>query len=232
MEERKTVKLSLSTVFLIIALIVIVVMAIFMHKLYNEKEEALSNTINTSNLIENNTTTNKGNTSNSIENNTTTNNGNTSFTEDQVETTLSNYLELMAQQDGQDILQVLTEKGKLNYKNSDDKISNAGAVTTNVKFSDYKKAMLNFVSETEFEKNWNSKWFSQNSDGYVTTVEGGGTVPIYTIKSINKTDESNYTAQTSYIIDENEPTPSYDKTFTFTITSYNGKCVIDSLNEI
>lgn len=40
MEEKKVTKISLSTFFLILALIVIVVMAIFIYKFYNEKTEA------------------------------------------------------------------------------------------------------------------------------------------------------------------------------------------------
>ena len=170
--------------------------------------------------------------SNGSEENTTTNNNsnnNTSFTDEQIKETLSNYLELMAQQDGQDILQLLAQKGKLNYNISNDKISNNGTVTTNVKFSDYKNTMLNYVLETEFEKNWNSKWFSQNNDGYVTTVQGGRAVPVYTIKSIVKIGNSNYTAQTFYIGDESGLTPSYDKDFTFVVTSYNNNWVIDSI---
>lgn len=40
MEEKKVTKISLSTFFLILSIIVIVVMTIFMYKLYNEKIEA------------------------------------------------------------------------------------------------------------------------------------------------------------------------------------------------
>ncbi len=40
MEEKKVIKISLSTFFLILAIIAIVIMAIFMYKLYNENIEA------------------------------------------------------------------------------------------------------------------------------------------------------------------------------------------------
>lgn len=86
MEEKKVTKISLSTFFLILALIVIVVMAIFMYKFYNEKIEAneksaelqtqvsnlngivsnlqgkietISSTINSNNSTENDTITNQ-----------------------------------------------------------------------------------------------------------------------------------------------------------------------------
>lgn len=41
MEEKKVTKISLSTFFLILSLIVIVIMAIFIYKFYNEKAEAI-----------------------------------------------------------------------------------------------------------------------------------------------------------------------------------------------
>ena len=58
MEENKVTKISLSTFFLIVSLIVIIVMGIFMYKFYNEKTEAtkksaeLQTQINSLNKIE------------------------------------------------------------------------------------------------------------------------------------------------------------------------------------
>ena len=40
MEEKKVVKIGLSTLFLILAIIIIVIMTVFMYKFYNEKIEA------------------------------------------------------------------------------------------------------------------------------------------------------------------------------------------------
>lgn len=39
MEEKNTIKISLSTFFLLLALIAIVVMAIFMYKFYDDKKK-------------------------------------------------------------------------------------------------------------------------------------------------------------------------------------------------
>lgn len=53
MDEKKTIKISLSTFFLILAIVVIIVMGFFMYKLYNEKSiatqkiEDLNNELNT-----------------------------------------------------------------------------------------------------------------------------------------------------------------------------------------
>ena len=241
MKEKNDTKISLSTFLLIIAIIAIIVMGVFIYKLNNEKNieiqkstdlqtqvNSLNNTVN-SLQSKINTISETVNDNSLTQNINTANNGEITFTDEQVKVTLSNYLELMAIQDGQSILQLLAENGKLKYNSSNDKIADNGIVSTNVKFSDYKNAMLNYVSETEFEKNWNSKWFKENTEGYITTVQGGGAVPVYTIKKIHKIDKLNYTAQTSYITDESEPTPSYDKNFSFIIASYNGICVIDSI---
>ena len=44
MEEKKVVKIGLSTLFLILAIIIIVIMTVFMYKFYNEKIEASEKT--------------------------------------------------------------------------------------------------------------------------------------------------------------------------------------------
>lgn len=200
MEEKKVTKISLSTFFLIISLVVIIVMGIFMYKFYNEKTDNISETI--------------------------------SFTDEQIKEAFANYLEIKATNGGKDLLEWLTEKGNLNYDSSKDNELDNGMIITNIKFSDYKNAMLNYVSENEFEKNWKSPFFGEDTQGNLITANGGGSNPVYTIKNITKISDMNYTAQISYIVDESAPTPSYDKNFSFTISSYNSNCVIDSFKEI
>lgn len=153
------------------------------------------------------------------------------FTNKQVKKSFSDYLKIKSTNGGQDLLVWLTKKGKLNYKSSKDKELKNGTIVTNIKFSDYKKAMLNYVSKNEFEKNWNSKYFGKNSKGYLTTVNGGGSNSVYTIKSITKNKNTKYTAKTSYIVDKSESTRKYNKKFTFTVKAYNNKCVIDSVSK-
>ena len=241
MEEKKVTKISLSTFFLILSIIVIVVMAIFMYKFYNEKIEAnkksaeLQSQLNNLNEIVNdlqgkiNNVSDTINSNNSTENTTITNNNSTSFTENQVKTALSNYLELRAYAGCDALLENLKEKGKLNYDSSKDTISNDGTIITSIKFSDYKNAMLNYVSENEFEKNWTStQYFNENSNGYLTKVQGGGGLRVYTINSLTKTSDSTYSAKTTATLVDLDNSKE-DENFTFTITSYKGNCVIDSL---
>ena len=240
MEENKVKKINLSTFFLILALIAIVVMAIYIYKLYNEKIEANEkstelqtqvNNLNTNindlqgklNNISNTITSN-----NSNENTTTENNSSTSFTDNQVIAALSNYLELQEEPGSETLLEKLKEKGKLNYDSSKNTILNDGTVVTSIKFSDYKNAMLNYMSESEFEKNWTStKYIKENSNGYLTTAQGGGGLRTYTINSISKNNDSTYSAKTTATLVDLDNSKE-NENFTFTVTSYKGNCVINS----
>ena len=246
--ENKTTKISVSTFFLIVALVIIIVMGIFMSKMNKEKIEAtnksselqtqvdnlngevsdlqgkidnIKNTINSNNTAQNTVTTDIINNNN--------NNNNTSFTNEQVKECLSNYLELLSHSRCSSLLECLSEKGALKYdytKNTP--LENEGILTT-IKFTDYKKAMLNYVTETEFEKNWtNVLGFSQNNKGYLIRLEGGGGLAVYTIGNITKINETTYSANTSYIVDEDD-TMKGNEDYTFSVKSYNGKCVIDSI---
>ena len=86
------------------------------------------------------------------------------------------------------------------------------------------------MSESEFEKNWTlTRYFSENSNGYLTKREGGGSLRVYTIKSITETEISTYYAETTSIVDD-EDTMKENENFAFAVTSYNGKCVIDYCN--
>lgn len=244
MEEKETIRISLSTLFLILAVIVILVMGIFLFKLYNEKTEemrksselqtqvnslngtvsdlqgkisTISEAVNSKPITENSNST------------TTTNTNDTMlFTDDQVKTALSNYLELQSHADCGSPLDYLAEKGNLNYDASKNTFNN-GAITTSVKFSDYKNAMLNYVSESEFEKNWTSvEYLSVNSNGYITIGQMGGGYRKYTINSITKIGDLNYSAKVTSIVEDDNSTKE-DNSYTFTIKSSNGNCVIDSI---
>ncbi len=255
MEEKNVTKISLTTFFLILAIIVIIVMGIFIYKLYNDKTveiqkstelQAQVNSLNAtisdlqekidkvSETINSKATSEKTTFNNTISNNTNSNNTNIkdasiSFTDEQVKTACANYLELEASAGCASLLECLTRKGDLNYDVTKDLVSNKDNLhVTNIKFDDYKKAMLNYVSENEFEKNWTSSLYVvKNDDGYLLRPEGGGGYRSYTIRSISKLNDTTYSVKTSSVVEDNE---YYEENiFTFTIKSYNGKCVIDSV---
>lgn len=246
MNEKNITKISLSTFFLILAVIVIIVMGIFMYKTYNEKNIAtekvsdlngqVSNLKNTVDQLQGkiNSISETINSNSSVPDtntNNTSNNITTSFTDEEVKTALANYLELKEHAGCAAILECLTEKGDLNYDKTKDNISSKDGVhITNIKFDDYKKAMLKYVSENEFEKNWTSpQYIDKNDDGYLLRPEGGGGLRVYTIKNISKINDTTYLAKTSSVVGDNE---YYEENnYTFTIKSYNGKCVIDYCNK-
>ena len=244
MEENKITKISLSTFFLILAIIAIIVMGIFIYKLNNDKTAEIQksnelqsqvNSLNStvSDLQEKinkvSETVNSNSTVPNTNTNNTSNNTNSSYTDEQVKSALANYLELQAHAGCAELLECLTEKGDLNYDATKDTISNKDGIhVTNIKFADYKKAMLKYVSENEFEKNWtSSQYIVKNDDGYLLRPEGGGGLRVYTIKNISKTNDTTYSAKVSSVVDDNE---YYEEnSCTFIIKSYNGNCVIDSI---
>lgn len=89
--------------------------------------------------------------------------------------------------------------------------------------------MLNYVTENEFERNWTSKIdLREDSNGYLTHLQGGGGLRVYTINSITKINDSTYSAKITSIV-EDDNTTKLNEEFTFTVKLYNGNCVIDSV---
>lgn len=204
--ENKKSKISLSTVVLLLAILVIIAMSyyIYIEKINYNKEIAESEA-NASNL--------------------------TTFTDEQVKTALSDFLELRVYANCDSLLERLNNKGKLNYNASNDTILDDGTVITTIKFLDYKNAMLNYVSESEFERNWHStQYFNENSEGYLTKVQGGGGLCEYTVDSISKKDGATYSAKTTVTfvdLDDSKENENY----IFTVKQYGDKCVIESIQE-
>ena len=218
MENKKTIKISLIT-FLVIILIIFILIAIFLF--FNVYK------LNKNNPIENNNLVDEDSTNISSTNNTNDLSSNSIdlFTEENIKTCLSNYLELYSHANCDNLLEDLTKMEVLNYDPSKDTISDTGTVTTHILFADYKKAMLNYVSEKEFQKNWyQSLYYSENSNGYLTKLQGGGGLCTYTIENINKVNNLTY-----FAIVEDDISTKQEENFTFTVTNYNNKCVIDSI---
>ena len=246
-DNKKTNKITLSTYIAILAVLIIVVMAgfIYMQKINSDREiaglktdaeelkatvselqgklDSISNIAETSNEEEKTTNT-------SVADEMTS----TSFTDEQVKESLANYFELKMTM-GDQILKKLTQKGLLNYNESENKEIVRGGnlenkVTMKVKFSDYKKAMLNYVSESEFNKTFQDD-FIVESNGDLSYETGIGGPDVYsTVKSITKKDDLSYTAKMEFVTQESLD-PAEKETYNFTIKNYNGCCVIDSITE-
>lgn len=258
MEKSQNKKISLVAIFLIISIIIIVLMGIFLFRFYNEKiEEAkkatelqtqvnsLTNIVselqekmkNASEVINSDSQdTTKDNNTSTTDNNAS--NNNIAFTDEQVKNAISDYLELSGYAQCDLILDRLTEIGKISYDHSKDDVKKNGDMITTVKFSDYKKAMLNYVSENEFNRNWTTAlFFDESVDGYLIKIQGGGVLRKYTVDELTKINDKTYLANnTRYLakvtvavdgVDEDKGTQSYK----FTISTYNNKCVIDSIED-
>lgn len=211
--ENKSSKNKFIKILLIIIMIVLIMFGLIRRN--NISEKISSNNLNENTIITDN------------------NNNSLVFTDEQVRVTLSNYLELLANENCDNLLQWLNENGKLNYDSSKNTILNDGTVITSIRFSNYKNAMLNYVSENEFERNWNlTLYFNENSDGYLTKLQGGGAYCPYTIESITHNDDLNYIAKTYYSNSYDYPITKYYKDFSFGIKSCNGNCVIDAIKEV
>ena len=238
MEEKNTIKISLSTFFLLLALIAIVVMSIFMYKFYDDKKNADEKSANLENQLSslnetvkdlNNKISNTNNTNEVSNSNNTTTNTETSFTDAEIKTALSEFLEIYAHANCDSLLSYLEDQRLLGSTPYDYTVSDNGIVTTNVKFSDYKKAMLNYVSEDFFNKNWTSSQnFSENNDGYLVKGQGGGSLREYTVNNISKITDSTYSASTTSTNLDDSEAPSENEKVIFSVSSYNGKCVINS----
>ncbi len=239
--EKKAFKISLSTFFLILAIIVIVVMGFFMFKINNDKNievqksKELSVKVNELNQelstlqgkIDSISATINTNTTNV--NSSTTVNNEKKFTDNEVKTTLLNYLELYGDSKCSNLLGALTSKGLLPSYDSTGTFDYTWTKTT-LKYSDYKKAMLNFISEKEYEKYWKTgiETIKETEDGYLAYNQGGGDRPNFEVTSVSNKNENNYTGSYAYYYDDSNNKET--KTCNFTITSYNGKCVIDSID--
>lgn len=256
--EKKALKISLSTFFLILAIIVIIVMGFFMFKLYNDKNTEVQKSAKLSEEVQNlnselNTLQDKINTiSNTISSNetevTSTNtissngtevtptNSNTSevkFTDYDIQNALLQYLELYGDSHCSALLGNLSQKGLLPSYDSLGLIDGLWTKTT-LKYSDYKDAMLHFVSEKEYERYWKTgvESIKETGDGYVAWGQGGGDRPNFLVTNVTKTGENSYTG--TYDLFEASDLLKMKKTgtetCTFTVTSYNRRCVIDSIS--
>lgn len=153
------------------------------------------------------------------------------LTEEVVKIALTNYYELKSAANCDNLLDILVEKGSLNYDSSQNYYMNDGTIVTNIQKSDYKNAMLEYVSENEYLNNWNIL-FEENVEGKLIKLEGGGNEPIYTIEEINLVEYNHYLANISYVIDASDDDVTYYETVEVYISSYNNYYVIDKIKTV
>ncbi len=234
MEEKKTIKISITTLFLVLAIVAIIVMGVFILKINKQQEEQIEsnkelkeeiNKLKTDNNVENNT-------NNETENNTTNNStteslANTaSFTDSEVKKSLEEYLNLMGYKHGSKLsilvpLNLMNEESIANLEESGE-----AEVNTGVKYDKFKNQILNYISNNCFDNTFNDDYINKNGTLYVKNEDGSG--DSYKVKSISKISDNSYKAEI-----END---AYDEVITDTINfkitnNSNGKCVIDECDK-
>ena len=234
MEEKKTIKISITTLFLILAIVAIIVMGVFILKINKQQEEQIEsnkelkeeiNKLKTDNNVENNT-------NNEIENNTTNNStteslANTaSFTDSEVKKSLEEYLNLIGYKHGSKLsilvpLNLMNEESIANLEESGE-----AEVNTGVKYDKFKNQILNYISNNCFDNTFNDDYINKNGTLYVKNEDGSG--DSYNVKNISKISDNSYKAEI-----END---AYDEVITDTINfkitnNSNGKCVIDECDK-
>lgn len=234
MEEKKTIKISITTLFLVLAIFAIIVMGVFILKINKQQEEQIEsnkelkeeiNKLKTDNNVENNT--NNGTENNTTNNSTTESLANTaSFTDSEVKKSLEEYLNLMGYKHGNKLsilvpLNLMNEESIANLEESGE-----AEVNTGVKYDKFKNQILNYISNNCFDNTFNDDYINKNGTLYVKNEDGSG--DSYKVKSISKISDNSYKAEI-----END---AYDDVITDTInfkitSNSNGKCVIDECDK-
>lgn len=236
MEEKKSIKISLSTFFLILAIIVIIIMGYFIYKFYNDKENAnnqvvtlnnqvnkLEGTVNSlqetvDNISNLNTITSS---TNSPINNTTINETNTTSTK-------------LSQKEAEKILE---EKFKVAEKIWLDS-ENIFTKTNNNEIVNFDKTILNYGTQNFLnEAKKNLPWGVRNENDKYYQVECGGARGyagfdcFENIKITNTTITATLkTKQSTYDDSINDWISTADKTSEFKLIKNGDNWLIDEFN--
>lgn len=225
MKDIRQINVSTSTFFITLTAVVSIIVFIFISKFMNIKENEIGQKSE-------NIDTTVGDLHSQI-----TNMENNTFTLKQVKASLKDYFNLYAAGQNATLIQELGERGKLKYNTSkwDTKGKNKDEWATDIKFSEYKNAMLNYISENEFDRHWNPNNKSVkvdvkvNKNGYIIPPQPKGNAPVYSIDELSKHGDYEYKARVQYIINEDISTiKNYN--YNFIVANSNGKCIIDSIN--
>ena len=225
MKDITKINVSSSTFFITVAAVVAIIVFVFIVKFTNVQEKEMGK--KTENI-----TNDVGKLHSQI-----TDMEDKTFTTKQVRTTLTNYFKLYAAGQNGTLIDELGKNGKLKYNTSKwtyaSKKNEQGS--TDIKYSDYKNAMLNYVSENEFDRHWNPNNKSVkvdikiNKDDYIIPPQSNGNAPVYSIDELSKNGDYEYKAKVQYIINEDISTiKNYN--YIFVVAEYNGNCIIDSIN--
>lgn len=99
-------------------------------------------------------------------------------------------------------------------------------VITNVKYDDFKNAMLNYVTEEYFKKETDG-YIVKDKSGYVRKSQGGGECYISKINNITKIGNLSYNVNITETSDVDDSINN-NTTQKFTFKEYNNKLIVDT----
>lgn len=99
-------------------------------------------------------------------------------------------------------------------------------VITNVKYDDFKNAMLNYVTKEYFKKETDG-YIVKDKSGYVRKSQGGGECYISKINNITKTGNLSYNVNITETSDVDDSINN-NTTQKFTFKEYNNKLIVDT----
>ncbi len=156
------------------------------------------------------------------------------FSEEEVRAAYQKYLDLVGAKwmESHDILiklDLIKEKDIFDFKEA----KTPGYSKTNIKYSDFKEKMLNYVTEKCFENDIiildsvEHKAYI-DEDGYLCCANSGSSGGDYKVQSITKINDKQYEAKVIHLLEEGSETINYN----FGIENNNGRCVINYCNQI
>ncbi len=240
MENKQRIKMNLLIIFLILAIIVIAVMSFFVYGLYNNVKTANSRVDSLNNQI----SELKDKVNNYSQDNIETDNNQADLNEQQyaqenpkkddysieeITEVLQTYLNLEGAFSGSP-LDLLYELG---YNSIDiTKRAEDNYIKTNIKYNEFKNKMLNYMSEDLFNR-FNTfidiKNCYKNVNGYLYFIDSGATGHGHKVQNVEFKSNNSYVGKVYYIWVTGEKSDEvYD--FNFTISSNNGKCIINTID--
>jgi len=157
---------------------------------------------------------------------------NIEFSDIEIKECLQNYLNLvgMLNNEPDNVIRYLFANAQIDYGASDVE----HYLKTNISYDRFKATILNYMSEkgfVEFNKVYNGEESFKNVDGLVYALNTGASGDHWDVDTIEKIGNNKYIGHTTWIFEGLEETKK-SVNFQFTITSYNGKCVIDSCEQV
>ncbi len=239
MENKQRIKISLLTIFLIVAIIAIAVMSFYIYELNNNVEIANSKVESLNNKIselkdevdisQKNIDTDNSNDNLNEQTSTQENKKQEDYSIEEITQVLENYLNLEGAFSGGP-LDLLSELG---YKSIDTtNRAEDNYIKTNIKYNEFKDKMLNYMSEDLFNR-FNTyvdiKNCYKNVNGYLYFIDSGATGHEHKVKNVEFKSNNNYVGKV-YYIDVTGESSDEVYNFNFTISSNNGKCIINTID--